>query len=436
MVQVIKNDDQNFTFHSFCGIMPAYIMAVSPDYRSIRRCCKTVISVYDAGKGRAGRETMKSDVGNLYPFISAQADRSEFVLSYLYKDWGELEQWRSAARAKLHELLLYHPSPSAKQAAVWAVRERNGYREEEIVFHTSKDSAVRGVLLVPTSGRAPFPCVIALHDHGGFYYCGIEKLIENDSEPEPLRQFKRDIYAGRSWASELARRGYVVFVIDAFYFGSRKLDLAEVSAEMLERCPHKLEEHLAPDERIRVYNRACGFFEAIVLRHLLAAGVTWPGVMLYDDRASIDYVLSRPEVDGRRIGCCGLSLGGYRSAFLIGLDPRIRCAVVTGFMTSFGDEQWNGFRNQSFPIYVPGMHPYLDFPDVAALGVPTPLLVQNCKRDHLFSQNGMKNAETKLRRIYEKAGAPEHLSVTWHDVPHQFDEQMQREAFNWLDRWL
>src|SRR5690606_35092456 len=106
---------------------------------------------------------------------------------------------------------------------------------------------------------------------------------------------------------------------------------------------------------INAYNKACGFMETVVVRHLLAAGLTWPGIMAFDDRASIDYLLTRKEIDPKRIGCCGLSLGGFRSVLMAGLDPRIRCAVVSGFMTSFGDELHQHFRHQSFPIYIPGL---------------------------------------------------------------------------------
>ena len=68
---------------------------------------------------------------------------------------------------------------------------------------------------------------------------------------------------------------------------------------------------------IDAFNRRSQQAESLVARSLFAAGISWPGVMLWDDLRSLDYLAGRPEVDARRLACVGLSVGGYRQ-FCIG----------------------------------------------------------------------------------------------------------------------
>jgi dipeptidyl aminopeptidase/acylaminoacyl peptidase len=64
---------------------------------------------------------------------------------------------------------------------------------------------------------------------------------------------------------------------------------------------------------------------------MIDAGITWAGVLAWDDIRSVDYLVTRPEVDPKRIACTGLSVGGFRTNFLAGLDPRIKAACVAGW---------------------------------------------------------------------------------------------------------
>jgi len=47
-----------------------------------------------------------------------------------------------------------------------------------------------------------------------------------------------------------------------------------------------------------------------------------------DNRQILDYLVEREEVDGDRLGCLGLSLGGIRASMIVGVDERLKCAVI------------------------------------------------------------------------------------------------------------
>ena len=130
--------------------------------------------------------------------------------------------------------------------------------------------------------------------------------------------------------------------------------------------------------------------------------MTWPGIVAWDHMRTVDYLVTRPEVDPQRIGCAGVSLGGYRSLLLCGLDDRIAAATVVGFMSTVRPMIQRHMDTHSFVHFVPELHAYLDLPDVVSLRAPRPLMVQQCKRDGLFPLAGMEEAVRKIEGIYRR----------------------------------
>ena len=159
--------------------------------------------------------------------------------------------------------------------------------------------------------------------------------------------------------------------------------------------------------------------------------------MNYDDRRGVDLLASLPEVDPKRLGALGLSGGGYRSTYLTGMEPRLKASVITGWMTSLPTTLDINHNVHSALFDAFGLHTSLDHPDVATLGAPhCALFVQNCAQDSLFTRAGMDTAAAKIRRVYDDTGHPERYQMKFYPVPHQFNAEMQEEAFRWLDRWL
>jgi dienelactone hydrolase len=165
---------------------------------------------------------------------------------------------------------------------------------------------------------------------------------------------------------------------------------------------------------------------------LLNAGASWPAIFSFEDRRSIDYLVTRPEVDPDRIGCGGLSGGGVRSVFLAGLDPRVKAGFCVGFMSSIPGMLRNHINGNGMIMYVPGLPRLLDMPDVIALRSPAPLMVQYLEGDGLFSIDGQRAAHQKISGIYSKMGHPGGYSGKFYPGPHRFDAGMQDDAFAWL----
>ena len=372
--------------------------------------------------------------GNIYPMLQEYADKSELPLSYLSRDWPDIEQWRIGGRAKMQELLSYETEAVPLDTEVLGTVNRDGHTRYHIRYAIAPGRTTEAFLLIPDGLTGPAPAVLALHDHGGFYYFGKEKHTATDNAPQPLKDHIDKAYGGRTYAEELAKRGFVVLCPDAFYFGSQRIDPTQASERVKRGYPglNSSDE----SERVRTFNKFASSMETPTARTIFTAGTTWPGILFQGDRASVNYLLTRPEVDPDRLGCMGLSIGGFRSAHLFGLDPRIKAGVVAGWMTTYSSLLFGHLLNHTWMIYVPRQHNFLDLPDVASLNAPNALMVINCLQDQLFPIEGMKAADRKLTAIYEKMGAPEKFRCNYYDVPHSLDVKMQDDAIAWLEKWL
>ena len=372
--------------------------------------------------------TTNSDVGTLWPSVEKLATKAYSPLAYTQANFTGLDYWKRIARAKLLDLLHYSPPKWPTKGSTLERVDKGDYVLEKVQFNTSPHFRVPAWVLVPKDApRRETPAIIALHDHSGFYLWGKEKLVEDDNENSVLREFKDRYYSGRSIASDLARQGYLVVVIDLLYWGERRMILDDDPDDWRKR-----ENDLAVN-RVSAFNVRSSQYEPLVSRTLMSAGVTWPGMIFWDDIRTVDYLLTRPEVDRHRIGAIGFSLGGIRANYLGALDDRVKASVVAGWMTSVPYQLQSDIKYSiGSTMLIPGLHRYLDYPDIAALNAPKPLLVMTGKEDGLFASKGVIEGYQQLKRCYEKAGYSDRLVMREFQAGHVFSAEMQTAAIRFL----
>ncbi len=354
--------------------------------------------------------------------------------SFRKKEFTDLKTWQKSARERFNERLAIPDIGGLPEVTVTKQYSYDGLHIEELSWQLPYGRPTEAILLKPIETKGPLPAILAFHDHGGNKYFGKRKITRTDDQQHPLiDDHQQEYYENLAWANEIAKKGYVVLVPDAFPFASRRVMMQDVPERMRQGLSDQEPEN--PDH-IEAYNRWASEHEHVMAKSLFSAGTTWPAVFLAEDRKALDILCAREDVDAERVGCGGLSGGGMRTVFIGGADPRIKCAVCVGFMTTWKDFVLHKSYTHTWMTYVPLLPKELDFPEILGLRVPLPTLVLNDEDDQLYTLSEMKAADKILKEVYEKADAADHYQCSYYPGPHKFDAKMQTEAFDWFDRWL
>jgi len=345
--------------------------------------------------------------------------------------WGNspirnFKKWKKAARAKVFECMMTPP----KAAAAWDMEvlgeeQRDGYKAQKIAFNINAYSRITAYLLIP-DGKGPFPTVNALHDHGAHLFIGKEKMIRPFFTPEeqdaPAKQalcqeilddadaWARQLYDNQYVGDYLAKHGYVVFSADAPMWGERG------RKEGVDRNKYDL-----------------------IAGNMMMMGRDLSAFMTYDDISSIEFLASLPMVDAKRIGCVGCSMGAYRSWMLSALSDRIKAGASICWMITtdaqltrrFGRKENGGFAN-----CIPGLRQYLDYPHIASLACPKPMLFINGTKDKLFPVSGVKDAFAEMHKVWKSQGADNLLDTELWEIPHSCGLKAQEKMLEFLDKNL
>ena len=357
------------------------------------------------------------------------------ALSFRREEFTDVDAWRAVAKRRALERLAPPEVPAPDNVRVVETGAYDGLSFERLTWQLPYGPATEAVVLKPAGAAGPLPGVVALHCHGGRKCWGWKKVARIADPSPPVRGHQEHYYGGVAWANELARRGYVVLAHDAFAFASRKVRMGDVAEGA--RPGH---EPIDPDDsdpaQVDAYDEFAYGHEHIMAKSLFCAGTTWPGVFRTEDRVALDILAARPDVDADRLGCGGLSGGGLRTVMLAGLDDRIRCCAAVGFMSTWEDFLLAKCHTHTWMLYVPLLPNELDFPEILALRAPAPTMVQNTTEDALYTLDAVHDAKAILEQIYAKAGAADRLAFHLYPGPHKFDQPMQKDAFDWFDRWL
>lgn len=354
--------------------------------------------------------------------------------SYRGDKWKDLSAWRKAAKERLLDRLAVPEIGGLPVVNVKKRYEYDGLQIEEISWQLPYGNATDAIVLKPLNRKGRLPAILAFHDHGGNKYFGTRKITKtSDRQHELMVEHQIEYYEGRAWANEIAKRGYVVLVSDAFPFASRRVLLKDVPAHLRGGLN---DDNPESSKNIKAYNKWAAEHEHVMAKSLFSAGTTWPGVFFAEDRKALDILCAREDVDANRVGCAGLSGGGMRTVFMAGIDERIKCAVPVGFMTTWKDFLLNKSFTHTWMTYVPVLPNELDFPEILGLRAPKPTLVLNDIHDGLYTMPEMTRADDILQQVFKKADASDRYKCSFYPGIHKFDKAMQEEAFDWFDRWL
>ncbi|OKQ00260.1 alpha/beta hydrolase family protein [Paenibacillus sp. P46E] len=276
-----------------------------------------------------------------------------------------------------------------------------GYTRERIEITTYDGLRMPLYLLIPEqAATSAAPAIIAVHGHG-YGSREITGLNPDGSDREGETGLHKD------FAVSLVKQGFVVAAPEVLGFGDRRLAEDLTSGEPGRNSCFRLSSAL------------------------LMAGQTMAGYRIYETMRTLDYMQTRDEVIGERIGIMGISGGGLVAGFTAALDERLCCAVVSGYANTFADSILT--RNHCLDNYIPGVLLDAEMPDLLGLIAPRGLFLESGDADPLFGPEGTRKALARLQLIYSAAGQGGQVEADFFTGGHEIHGE---PAYTWLRRQL
>ena len=337
-----------------------------------------------------------------------------YPMAWGNSDIHQFDLWRSAARDVLRREMLLPPKP-AKSSDMTVVTEekRKGYKARKIVFNLDAYSRVEAYELVP-EGKGPFPAVLLLDDHGGHFSSGKEKMIRPfavaDSVMDDADKWCVRCYGKQYVGDYLASHGYVVLAVDAPFWGDRGVKGGTTWD---------------------TYKYIAGNF--------MMMGRNVSSWMNFDDVYSADFFASLPEVDAGRLSCMGFSMGAYRSWMLSALSDKVKLGVAICWMhtTEYQINRDYGLKHhEEWANLIPGIRRYMDYPHIASISCPKPMLFINGSKDKLFPPVSVEKAFAEMHSVWKSPGADDKLETEIWDMPHYCGPEVQSRILEFLKKNL
>ena len=339
----------------------------------------------------------------------------DFPLAWGNSDIKDFGEWKKSARQKVFDcMLMPPPAPSnGYETKVLFEEQREGYKARKIEIRLSRYYTVPAYVLIP-DGKGPFPAVNCLHDHGAHLFIGKEKMIrplacEDSTVIKDAQEWLKG-YEGQFLGDYLAKNGYVVFSADAPMWGER--------GQM-------------EGPKRNTYDMIAG--------NMMMYGIDLSAWMTYDDIAGTEYLAQMPEVDASRIGCTGWSMGAYRAWMLSALSDRIKVGAAVCWMVT-SDEQlsfkYDRTETGGFANCYPGLRRWLDYPHVASIACPKPMLFINGSQDKLFPVAGVEKAFATMHTTWESQGAGDKIETELWDMPHSCWKNSQQRVLDFFKKHL
>ena len=335
--------------------------------------------------------------------------------------WGNskvknFKKWKRLARKKVFDCMLMPPPPPVDgyKAKVLFEEQREGYKAKKIEIQLSRYYTVPAYILIP-DGKGPFPAINLLHDHGAHLFIGKEKTIrplacEDSVVIKDAENWSAGGYEGQFFGDFLARHGYIVLSTDAPMWGERGQK---------------------EGPRRDKYDMIAG--------NMMMYGIDLCAWMTYDDIAATDYLASIPELDSQRIGCTGWSMGAYRAWMLSALSDRIKAGAAVCWMVTTDEQmsfKYARTENGGFANCFPGLRRWLDYPHVASIACPKPMLFINGSQDKLFPVVGVKKAFQIMHDTWDSQGCGDRLVTELWEMPHSCGKKSQLYVLNFFDKYL
>jgi len=273
------------------------------------------------------------------------------------------------------------PEKTPLQFQVTGRAERDGYTIENVVFESFPRFYVTANVYVPREAKRPLPAIVVTAGHA-----------MDDGK-------NYDLY--RTAQLGLVREGFLVLAYDPVGQGERKLP---------------------------------GYSHTVSYPAMLV-GHTNLRYMLWDSVRALDYLLTRDDVDSRRIGIAGNSGGGLNTMYAMPIESRFAAGAPFCCLCSY--EAWiKDGGDHCICNHLPGICRKMEQFQFVGLCAPRPFMAGNGAKDPIFPIAGVRDTIRRAEKIYGFYDAADRVALCEAPLPHGWSQPLREKAYGWMNRWL
>ena len=332
----------------------------------------------------------------LYKIITNEAyslldERKQKIENFSSSD--EWEKHRKDLKSKIFQSINNFEKTPLK-AKITGIIEKERFTVEKVLFESHPGFYVTGCLFIPKERQNPAPAVI--------YCSGHTELA-----------FRSETY--QHVILNLVEKGFIVFGLDPIGQGERLQYLNKETGKS--KVGSSTKEHTYAGVQT------------------LLSGTSLTDYFIWDGVRTVDYLLTRKEIDAKRIGITGRSGGGTQSSQIAAFDDRIYACAPECYLTTFErllqsigpqDAEQNPYR---------AIKRGFDHPDYLHLRAPKPSLIITTTHD-FFSQQGARECFAEVQKSYSAFGKQENVEYVEDYGKHESTKKNREALYDFFQRHL
>jgi dienelactone hydrolase len=303
------------------------------------------------------------------------------------------EQWQkrqAEVRAKLARAVGPFPAKTPLNPVITGTLKKEDFTVEKLYFESRPGYHVTAAMFIPDKRQEKAPAILFCsgHSDNGFRSEAYQHLILN-----------------------YVKKGFIVLAFDPIGQG--------------ERIQYQSDELKKGATREHSYAGVQTF----------VAGIPPANYFIWDGIRSVDYLLTRKEVDPARIGIAGRSGGGTQSAYIAAMDDRIVAAAPECYITTFDKLIRSNGPQDAEQNLMYGLENGIDMADFLEVRAPKPALIVATTRD-IFAIQGARDSYHEAKKAYQAFGKADQMQMTEDDAGHASTLKNREATYAFFQKYL
>jgi len=334
--------------------------------------CQEDYSVLDYWKYYSDAENTLYKMQTTYSFELLNQRKEEIAQLQTKEDWMRRQE---KVKHAFEKVLGPFTKKTPLNPVITGKLKGDGFTVEKLYFESLPGYKVTAALFLPKGKKKKFPAIIYCSGHSDL-------------------AFRFDVY--QHVIINLVKKGFAVFAFDPIGQGERQQYFNEAEGKSKFGPTH---EHSYPGALLFINGSSAAYY------------------MIWDGIRSVDYLLTRKEIDPERIGITGRSGGGTQSSYIAAMDERIKAAAPECYITSFEYLFKSMGPQDAEQNFYHAIREGIDLADLLQIRAPKPTMMITTTRD-IFSIQGARDVFAETNQVFEAFESADHFEMVEDDAGH------------------